>query len=166
MLIEVQELHPAPAGKKLATVVTANGDRLGCWPEQLTQVQIGRRYNVEISERTWQGRTLQSITKITPYVNSDSAVAAKAAVRTAAQPASNGYESESGDAARQEQVWTLALLQSLIQAGHVSADKRQLWKATVMLRNLWHASFGRPPSASAINTFTPTEAGHRHHAAE
>jgi hypothetical protein len=61
-----------------------------------------------------------------------------------------------------EQIWTQGLLQSLIKAGHVGNDKRQLWEATVMLRNLWHASFGRPPSASGINTFSPSQAGHRH----
>jgi hypothetical protein len=69
VLIEISELRPTLVGKKTATAVATGGDKFSVWPGQLAQVQVGRRYEVEIWERVWQGRTLRSLTKITLYAN-------------------------------------------------------------------------------------------------
>jgi hypothetical protein len=133
MLIEISELHPAAPGRKTGTVVAAGGTRFSVWPEQLAQVQIGHRYDVEISERTWQGRTLQSITKITPYGNGHSTVAAKAATRTAAVAAGKGF----GISGLDRQMFVQGLLVALIRAGQVGNEKTHLYRTTTMLMQLF-----------------------------
>jgi hypothetical protein len=135
-LIEIAEKHPAPAGRKMANVVTARGERLSVWPEMLAGIQIGRRYEAEIESWVSGGRTLQKITKVTPVVNGDGTVAAAAANRTSA-PAqySNGHSKD-------EQIWTQGLLQAALKSGQIPFEKQALWEATNLLRKLYRASFG------------------------
>jgi hypothetical protein len=64
--IEVRYADPPKAGKKLATVKTVEGQLFGVKPAQLGLLQPGQTYKVEYSEREWQGRTYQTITKIEP----------------------------------------------------------------------------------------------------
>jgi hypothetical protein len=146
MLIEISELHPAAPGRKTGTVVAAGGTRFSVWPEQLAQVQIGCRYDVEISERTWQGRTLQSITKITPHGNGDSTVAAKAASGTASTP---GLD---------RQMFVQGLLVALIRAGQVGNDKVHLYRTTTMLMQLHEHTLANGNDGASI----ASEAGQRH----
>jgi hypothetical protein len=117
-----------------ATVVAAGGTKFQIWPEQLAQVQVGQRYEVEIAERVWQGRTLQSITKIMPYGNGDGAVAAAAAART------NGHNI--GNSSRNERQAFVRDVLALIRAGQVGNDKSHLYHATVMLTQLYDHTFG------------------------
>jgi hypothetical protein len=66
MLIEVTETYPAQPGKKVATVVAAGGIRYQIWPEQLTGIRVGGRYEVEVTDREYNGRVYRKITKATP----------------------------------------------------------------------------------------------------
>jgi hypothetical protein len=77
-----------------------------------------------VSERTFKGRTYQSITKATPAND----VARSNAVCAAA--------------ADGESQFVGAVLAGLIGAGHVAYDKKELYDATQMLRGLYGATFG------------------------
>src|SRR5215475_4167167 len=66
MLIEVTEIHPVKPGGKVARLVAADGIRYEIWPEKLEGVTPGKRYEVEITERQYNGRTFKSVAKITP----------------------------------------------------------------------------------------------------
>jgi hypothetical protein len=136
MLIEIAETHPAQVGRKSATVVAKSGQKFDVWPEQLGDFRIGARYDVDVSERTFKGRTYQSITKATP-VNG----AANGATTPAA---SNGHAAPS-PATSGEPEFVATILSALITAGEVKNDKRQLFEATNMLRGLWGATFGVRP---------------------
>jgi hypothetical protein len=102
MLIEIAETHPAQVGRKSATVIAKGGQKFDVWPEQLANFRVGAKYDVDVSERTFKGRTYQSITKATP---------ADGAARTngAAASAANG-----------ESQFVGAVFAGLIGAGHVA----------------------------------------------
>jgi hypothetical protein len=124
MLIEIAETHPAQVGRKSATVVAKGGQRFDVWPENLADFQVGAQYHVDVSERTFKGRTYQSITKATP-------------ANGAAKPTNGGAAATDG-----ESQFVGAVLAGLIGAGHVAYDKKELYHATQLLRGLWGATFG------------------------
>src|SRR5712672_3540626 len=127
MLIEVTETHPPKFGKKVATVVATGGEKFEIWPEKLTGIQVGARYDVDVEERDYNGRTIKKITKATP-------------VNGAAKPA-NGH-APTATTADGEPEFVATVLAALILKGEVANNKRQLFDATAMLRGLWGATFG------------------------
>ena len=127
MLIEVTETHPPKFGKKVATVVAAGGEKFEIWPEKLADLKAGARYDVDVEERDYNGRTFPKITKATP-------------VNGAAKPA-NGH-APTATTADGEPEFVATVLAALIMKGEVANNKRQMFDATEMLRGLWGATFG------------------------
>jgi hypothetical protein len=127
MLIEVTETHPPKFGKKVATVVAAGGEKFEIWPEKLADLHAGARYEIDVEERDYNGRTIRKITKATP-------------VNGTAKPA-NGHTTVT-TTANGEPEFVAKVLAALIMKGEVQNNKRQLFEATQMLRGLWGATFG------------------------
>jgi len=127
MLIEIAETHPPQYGKKVATVIAKGGDKFEIWPEKLADLKAGAKYEVDVAERDYNGRTIRKITKATP-------------VNGAAKPA-NGH-APTATTADCEPEFVATVLAALIMKGEVANNKRQLFDATVMLRGLWGATFG------------------------
>jgi hypothetical protein len=127
MLIEIAETHPPGYGKKVAKVVAAGGQEFEIWPEKLASLQVGGRYDVDVAEREYNGRTIRKITKATP-------------ANGAAKPTANGNASTGATSGETEFVATV--LAALVMKGEVANNKRQLFDATEMLRGLWGATFG------------------------
>jgi hypothetical protein len=134
MLIEITETHPPKVGKKVAKVVAAGGQEFEIWPEKLAGLQVGARYDVDVDEREYNGRTIKKITKATP-------------ANGAAKPAGNGRQDAFGISAAPAPVtsgepqFVATVLAALIMKGEVVNNKRQLFEATNMLRGLWGATF-------------------------
>src|SRR5262249_49010740 len=126
MLIEVTETHPPKAGKKVGTVVAAGGAKFEVWPEKLAGIHVGRRYEVDVEDREYNGRAIRKITKATPV---NGAANGKAPASTAT-------------AAAGEPECVARVLAALITSGQVAGDKQSLWTATQMLRQLWTHTFG------------------------
>jgi hypothetical protein len=127
MLIEITETHPPKVGKKVAKVVAAGGQEFEIWPEKLAGLHVGARYDVDVDEREYNGRTIKKITKATPATNG----AAKPNGSAAPAPVTSG-----------EPEFVARVLAALILKGEVVNNKRQLFDATQMLRGLWGATFG------------------------
>ncbi len=132
MLIEIAETHPPQFGKKVATVVAKSGDKFEIWPEKLAGLAVGGRYEVDVAEREFNGRTIRKITKARPASSDPSATAP--AARNGCAPAAPVTGDEGEFVGR-----TLA---ALILKGEVRYSKQQLYEATLMLRGLWSATFG------------------------
>ena len=128
MLIEITETHPPKVGKKVATVVAADGEKYEIWPEKLAGLHVGARYDVDVDEREYQGRTIKKITKATP-------------ANGAAKPAGSGSTAHAL-VTNGEPEFVARVLAALILKGEVLNNKRQLFDATQMLRGLWGATFG------------------------
>ena len=64
VIIEVAETHPPKTGKKLGTVKTAAGESFGIWPDKLSALRVGSRYQIEFDENEFNGRTYRKITKV------------------------------------------------------------------------------------------------------
>jgi hypothetical protein len=121
MLIEIAETHPPQVGKKVATVIAKGGDKFEIWPEKLTDLRVGAKYEVDVAERDYNGRTIRKITKATPV---------------------NGHAASPATATAGEPEFVATILAALITAGEIKSDKAQLFHTTNMLRGLWGATFG------------------------
>lgn len=136
MLIEVKETHAAAAGKKMASIVDANGHRYGVWPENLAKLRIGATYDVDVESWESNGRTHQKITKFAPVNGANGAApatngndATKPSGRVLAPPAENG-----------EAEFVGRTLHALILKGDVTFNERKLTEATAMLRHIWRGT--------------------------
>jgi hypothetical protein len=127
MLIEIAETHPPQFGKKVATVVAKGGDKYEIWPEKLADLRVGAKYDIDVAEREYQGRTIKKITGARP-------------ANGVAHPTANG--SVPAVATDGEAEFVATVLSALIMKGEVANNKRQLLDATLMLRGLWGATFG------------------------
>jgi hypothetical protein len=130
MLIQVAETHPPRPGGKVAYLHAADGQKFEIWPEKLDGVQVGRAYEIEIRERAYDGRTIRSITRITP--------AATPAVAPA--PVSSGSPGTRLNASPHpgEAEYVGRVLAGLIAKGE--CDKAQVATATAFLRKVWRGS--------------------------
>jgi hypothetical protein len=137
MLIEVQETHPAGPGKKMATVIAAGGQRFEVYPEKLADFQVGQRYDAEIEDREYQGRTFRKIVKAAP-------------VNGVAHPTGNGAAKPNGPANGSSPAAAAGLdgeaefvgraLHALILKGDVTLHMQRVLDATLMLREVWRIS--------------------------
>jgi len=128
MLIEIAETHPPQYGKKVATVIAKGGDKFEIWPEKLVDLKAGAKYEVDVAERDYNGRTIRKITKATP-------------ANGAAKPVPNGHAT-TATTPDGEADFVGTVLAALVMKGEVANNKRQLFEATNMLRGLWGATFG------------------------
>ena len=119
MIIEVAETHPPKTGKKLGTVKTADGQSFGIWPDKLSGLRTGSRYEIEFEESEFNGRMYRKITKVLPVVGN-------ASVR-------------SSDA---EQQFVCSVLNAAIAAGKLQLSTESLIAAIKTTRAAWASTFG------------------------
>jgi hypothetical protein len=158
MLIEVAETHPAPPGKKVASVIAVGGAKFDIWPEQLGSIQVGGRYEVEISQREFNGRVYQKITKATP-LNGTAATASASTAKPA--PAQYGNGNSHRTEVDGERMFVSAALAAFIKAGKVEPELGKVANAIQVLRTAYQKTFGIDD-----RIFAPSEAGHRHQVGE
>jgi hypothetical protein len=123
--IEVAETHPPQNGRKLAKVKTKTGEEFGIWPDKLPTLRVGQRYEIEVAESEFKGRTYRKITAAKP---------ANGASTTAAVARAVGAAGTANEAERQ---FVLELLAAGVHSGAVSFAAADLQTAIAMLRGLW-----------------------------
>jgi hypothetical protein len=160
MLIEVAETHPAAPGKKVATVIAVGGAKFDIWPEQLGGIQVGGRYEVEVSQREFNGRVYQKITKATP-VNGSAATTLASTAKPVPARCDKGNSYRRTDPLDSERMFVCAALTAFIKAGKVEPELGKVSNAITVLRTAYQNTFGIDERIS-----TPSEAGHRHVARE
>jgi hypothetical protein len=139
MLIEVKEIHPSSTPRRSGAVITMDGTQFDCWPNIMRAIQVGEQYDVETSTND---RGYTSITKATP-VNGDHGLGG-----TGSRPANgNGAAKPNGHALgassiADEAAFVREVLSALILKGEVPYTKRALYDATLLLRDLYGATFG------------------------
>jgi hypothetical protein len=121
MIIQVAETHPPKAGKKLGTVKTATGESFGIWPDKLSGLQVGGRYEIEFDENEFNGRTYRKITKALPV----------------GTPSNTG--TSPSDA---EWQFVCSLLNAAIAAGKLQIQTDALVAAINTTRTAWANTFG------------------------
>ena len=137
MLIEVAEKHPAAPGKKVATGAAAGGAKFDIWPEQLANVQVGGRYDVEITDREYNGRVYRKITKAVPVNGTATTVAAQA---SSTQHKNGNYKPTAPHDS--ERMFTCSLLNAFIRAGQIEPIEDHLVRAIDVLRRAYRRTFG------------------------
>jgi hypothetical protein len=139
MLIEIAEKHPAAPGKKVARIVAAGGATFDIWPEQLGSIQVGGKYDVEVTDREYNGRVYRKITKAVPV--NGTAAASSPAQRTNGN--GNGASHYRPTAPQDsERMFTCSLLNAFIRAGQIEPNEDQIVKAIEVLRRAYRRTFG------------------------
>ncbi len=138
MEIQVQETHPPGAGRKMGKVITADGQQFYAYPEIIANLQVGRRYDVKTDSWEDRGRKNHKITEAAPLNGASHAPAGNGA---AARSADNGGPPNGGLST--EVAFVRELLKAFIAKGDVAYEKRALYEATLELRALYGATFGR-----------------------
>jgi hypothetical protein len=121
MLIEVSEIHPPRPGGKVSRIVAADGQHYQIWPEKLVGVDVGRRYEIEATDREFNGHTFKSIKSIVPV----------------AEPPSGkvGHISSQASLDLGEAEFVGRTIAALIIKGEIGAS--QIAKTTARLREIW-----------------------------
>jgi hypothetical protein len=124
LTIEVAETHPPQNGRKLAKVKTRTGEEFWIWPDKLGALRVGQRYEIEVAESEFNGRTYRKITKAKQV-----GAVAPAAPRATTTPANDG-----GDAERR---FVCDMLTAAVRNGAIGFNASDLRGAVAMLRALW-----------------------------
>ena len=140
--------QPGSTGR--GSIVGANDERLGIFPEKVGLFEVGKTYEIEFTETDRNGKTLRN-------VKSAKQVAGPGPQASSA-PTANGHTNDNGyykptSPEDSERMFVCATLTALIRAGEVKNDKAQLFHTTNMLRALWNHTFGNG------GTFQVSEAG-------
>jgi hypothetical protein len=152
MIIEVAETRAAPAGKKIATIIAAGGTKFDCWPEMLASVEVGRRYEVEVESREWNGKTFQKITKATPVNGAAQAPAPTSTTKPMPYTNGNGHAGNGNsyrrtDPVDSERMFVCAALTAFIKAGKVEPELGKVTNAVNVLRTAYQRTFGMDDAA-------------------
>lgn len=139
MEIQVTETHPPGAGRKMGTVVTADGQRFNAYPEMLANIQIGRRYAVKTESWDNKGRTYHKIIEASPFNGPAPAANGNGVAHSAGN--GNGHAPAAGSVST-EAAFVREVLAALILKGDVVYTKKSLYDATQLLRGLYAATFG------------------------
>lgn len=131
--IEVKFADPPKDGKKQGTVKAANGEVYGVWPDKLGLLRPGLTYEVEFTERTYQGRTYRTITKCKPSPTSTGG-----AVKS---PIPSERVTTVGSPTP-EQVFVTAILAAAVSSQVADLNDRNLHDAVMALRLSWGKTFG------------------------
>jgi hypothetical protein len=116
----------------MAAVVAAGGRRYGIWPEQLANLRVGGRYEVEVEAREYNGRTFEKIIKVRPVNGAAAHPAGNGAIKTnvhAAAPAAPA-------ALDGEAEFVGRVLSAFILNGDVTPHMQRVLDATRMLREV------------------------------
>lgn len=125
--IEVQYAEPPKAGKKQGTVKATTGEIFGIWPDKLGLMRPGHSYEIEFSDREFNGRTYRTIVKCKPHKGAKQPAAAKPAVTH-----------ERNDS---ELEFVARVLSAAIQACAVEYTQAGLTGAARMLRTVYQEAF-------------------------
>lgn len=133
MMIQVAELNPPKDGKKVAHIVTMTGLKFEVWPDKLASFQVGEQYDVDVSEREWNNKTLRRIEKFKP--------ANRGPRRAAATPEPSPQSAAPDDISEAERLFVCSTLSAFIAAGKVTPDQESLYQATIVARRVWQRAF-------------------------
>ena len=125
--------QPKP-GKKEGSIRLADDSFYGVPPALIPQFQMGGTYEVEYTERDWQGKTFRSIKSVKQ-------VGAPQANSGGMAPAKGGYGST--DMATAERILVCGALNAAIRAGQINVmNTADVHKAIDGLRATWRQTFG------------------------
>lgn len=129
---------------KLSFVTTTDGQKLRCWNDRAARFGLEPNAGFEIETESTQYGT---------HIKTAKRVAAVRQVTTSAPPrepfVSGAYRTQEAVSAppafasKEEELFTLALLKSLIEAGEVTLDRTQILNVIRMLRSIRRETFGR-----------------------
>lgn len=121
--IEVKYADPPRDGKKQGTVKTADGAIYGVWPDKLGLLRPGNVYEVEVTERKYNGRVYRTIVKAKPQAANSNTNAHKPA------QSNTNLDAEGEFVAR--------VLSASIQACAVDYNRESLTTTARMLRQVY-----------------------------
>jgi len=131
--IEVVSTAPPGENKKKATIRTADGSTLYCWPDKLGLFRPGQTYSVEVEESQFKGKMYRTVTRVKPAPNAMAPIEQERSSRSA----------PSIDApTNQEFEFVTRLLCSMVQYGRIGRSEDDLVKEAEWVRRAYRRIFG------------------------
>lgn len=124
--IQVAYVNPPKEGKTKGSIKTNEGEFYEVFPNQLGLFRPGAAYEIEYSERNWQGKVYRTVNKCRPQDK-------PAVVRSTGQSDVAGND--------QEFEFVSRALSASIQACAVTYTREGLTDAARMLRHVYHDAF-------------------------
>lgn len=131
--IEVKAVDQPAPGKKQGVVKATDGSRFGVFPDKLGLLRPGHSYEIEFSEREWEGRTYYTISRAKPAPNAMAPIEQERAGRSA--PSLD-------TPTNQEIMFVTRMLCAMVQGGRVAQSEDELAKAAKVLRSAYRRIFG------------------------
>ncbi len=125
-VIQVKFVDQPKTGKKQGTIKTVDGTMFGVFPEKLGLFQPGRRYEVQYTERPYQGRTYRTITACEPVrdINDDTS-----------SPLSESPSTSRG--AEAEMAFATAVVAAAVQSQQCEFNAKDLARGIILARSVY-----------------------------
>ena len=148
---QVEFVNPPAEGKKTGSIKLHDGRIIGVFPDKLSLFTQGRTYEIEYSEREWQGKTYMTAKSAKPldgFPPNNSRPASGGPKESAfVRPATPGTDAE--------RMFVCSLTNAFIAAGHVDLKRESVSATVQMLRAAWRETFGNPQQSAEVNDEIP-----------
>lgn len=130
--VKVKYVNPPKPGKVNGSIKDITDDMYGVPPNLLATFQQGATYNIEFSERVFNGARYKTVTR------ADLIAAPEPTVE-------NGGKYAPKDQQTAERIFVCGALNAAIQGGHVELSDVTLSNVVNVLRSVWKHTLGAPP---------------------
>ncbi len=134
--IQVKYVNPPKPHKTNGSIKTPDDQMFGVKPDMLGLFQPNGTYDVEFSERQFNGQTYKTVTSVK-----------KVDVAPAPSTASGGAKYDTTDDKTAERIFVCGALNAMISGGHVEVSQVYISNVVNVLRASWAETFGsnQPP---------------------
>ncbi len=128
--IQVKYVNPPKPGKTNGSIKTPDDQMYGVKPDMLGLFQPNGTYDVEFSERQFNGQTYKTVTSVKKVQDAPPA-----------QPAGNSKYGTTDDKTA-ERIFVCGALNAMIAGGHVEVSQVYISNVVNVLRASWAETFG------------------------
>ncbi len=129
--ISVSFVNPPKAGKTNGSIKTRDDQMYGVKPDMLGLFQPKGTYDIEFSERQFNGQTYKTVTSVKKVEDAPQATTGTGGGRYGAT-----------DDKTAERIFVCGALNAAIQGGHIEMSSAYIGNMVEMLRLVWSETFG------------------------
>jgi len=136
--VTIAFVNQPKVGKKNGSIKTKDGEMFGVPPEKLAMFQQGGQYQLEYSERQFNGQIYRTVV----------------AAHLLAPPQASGgnkYSPVTDNDATAERIFVCGALNAHIQSGQAEMSLSHIGNVVNMLRQVWSETFGSPQKDDDMN---------------
>ncbi len=134
--ITISFVNPAKPGKTNGSIKTKDDQLYGVKPDMLSLFQPKGTYDVEFTERQFNGQTYKTVTSVKPVQDTPQQQASSGAIA--------GGKYGATDMVTAERIFVCGALNAAISGGHTDLNTEHLTNLVNIFRLVWDDTFGKP----------------------